>query len=184
MIVIQTELPDVVVLEPKVYGDARGFFFESWNEARYAEAGLTLQFVQDNVSSSTRGVLRGLHMQHPGAQGKLVSVLEGAVFDVAVDIRRGSPFYRKWVATTLSSDNRRQFYLPPGFAHGFQVLTDTALISYKCTDYYRPDTEATIAWNDPAFGIEWPLSDPILSEKDRQGCLLRDLPPDRQPEYR
>ncbi len=181
MIVTPTELPGVVILQPKLFGDSRGFLLEIWNEARYAEAGLTEQFVQDNLSSSVRGVLRGLHFQHPGAQGKLVSVLQGEVFDVAVDVRRGSSSFGRWTGVVLSADNRQQMYIPAGFAHGFQVMSDDALFSYKCTAYYRPETEVTVSWDDPDIGIAWPIENPVLSAKDRSGYRLKDLPLDRQP---
>jgi dTDP-4-dehydrorhamnose 3,5-epimerase len=184
MKVVTTALPGVLIVEPRVFGDARGFFFESWNAQRYAAAGIREAFVQDNVSRSARGVLRGLHLQQPGAQGKLVGVLEGEVFDVAVDVRRGSPHFGRAVTVRLSAADHRQLYVPPGFAHGFQVLSDSALFSYKCTEYYRPETEISIAWDDPDLAIEWPLAAPVLSEKDRRGCRLRELAPDQQPEYR
>lgn len=176
-------LPGVLVIEPAVFGDPRGQFFESWQCERYAAAGVSEAFVQDNVSRSSRGVLRGLHVQLPGAQGKLVSVLEGEVFDVAVDIRRGSPTFGQSFGVQLSADNHRQLYVPPGFAHGFQVCSETALFLYKCTEYYRPENEISIDWNDPALGIAWPLPDPTLSNKDRAGVLLRDVPTDRLPTY-
>jgi dTDP-4-dehydrorhamnose 3,5-epimerase len=184
MNVAATALPGVLIVEPRVFGDARGFFFESWNQQRYAAAGIGEAFVQDNVSRSARGVLRGLHLQQPGAQGKLVGVLEGEVFDVAVDVRRGSPHFGLAVAVRLSATDHRQLYVPAGFAHGFQVLSESALFAYKCTEYYRPEDEISILWNDPELAIDWPLADPVLSEKDRRGCLLRELAPDRQPEYR
>ncbi|MEO8624227.1 MAG: dTDP-4-dehydrorhamnose 3,5-epimerase [bacterium] len=172
------------VIEPRVFGDERGYFFESWNEAQYRAAGITEQFVQDNVSRSERGVLRGLHFQSPGEQGKLVTVLVGAAFDVAVDIRRGSPTYGEWVGIHLDERNHRQVYIPAGFAHGFQVTSEFAILSYKCSDYYQPATEATIAWNDPDIAVEWPISEPVLSPKDTNGMLLRDLPAERQPFFR
>ncbi len=181
MNVITTELPGVLLLEPRVFGDARGFFFESWSLERYEAAGIPGHFVQDNVSLSPRGVLRGLHFQWPHPQGKLVSVLRGEVYDVAVDLREGSPTYGRWASVTLSSESMRQLWIPPGFAHGFQVLSDEALFAYKCTDYYRPECEATVAWDDPELAIDWPLANPTLSAKDRGGVRLRDLPPERQP---
>ena len=181
MKVIQTEVPGVLIVEPKVFGDARGFFFENYSQERYAAAGIPEQFVQDNVSLSQRGVLRGLHLQWPNPQGKLVSVLRGEVYDVAVDVRVGSPSFGQWVGVTLSCENRRQFWVPPGFAHGFQVVSDEALFAYKCTDYYHPEFEASIAWDDPELGIRWPVANPSLSAKDRAGVRLRDLPEERRP---
>lgn len=183
MRVLPTSLPGALLLEPKVFGDARGFFMESWSRARYAEAGIDVDFVQDNVSFSRRGVLRGLHFQHPHAQGKLVYVLHGVVFDVAVDIRVGSPTFGQWTAVELSAENRRQFYIPPGFAHGFCVLSETALFAYKCSDYYHPETEGSVLWNDPDLGIDWPIANPELSEKDRAGRRLADFPLARLPRY-
>ena len=159
-------IPEVVLIEPNVFGDARGFFMESFSVARYAAAGIAGPFVQDNVSRSRRGVLRGLHLQNPHAQGKLVSVLEGEVFDVAVDVRVGSPTFGRWVGEYLSAENHRQLYVPAGFAHGFVVTSDDALFSYKCTEYYRPETERTVRWDDPAIGVEWPVYGPLVS---RQG---------------
>lgn len=175
---VQTcDLPGLLIIEPKVFGDARGFFFESWNHQRYLAAGVDTRFVQDNFSFSGQGTLRGLHFQNPNGQAKLVSVLQGEVFDVAVDLRRASPTFGRWHATTLSAENRRQFYIPAGFAHGFCVVSETALFYYKCSDYYAPQHERTLLWNDPQLGIPWPFSDPILSEKDRKGVPLKDIPP-------
>ncbi|NJN46273.1 MAG: dTDP-4-dehydrorhamnose 3,5-epimerase [Candidatus Competibacteraceae bacterium] len=165
MNVIATELPGVLILEPRVFGDHRGFFLETYHRARYQQAGVAETFVQDNHSRSRRGVLRGLHYQLVQPQGKLVAVTRGTVFDVAVDIRRGSPTFGRWAGVTLDDDNHRQFYVPPGFAHGFCVLSDEADFVYKCTDYYHPDSEHGIAWNDPAIGIAWPELDFTLSEK-------------------
>ncbi len=179
MNVIRCELEGLLILEPKVFGDARGFFMETWNQRRYREAGLDASFVQDNLSQSRYGTLRGLHFQNPGAQGKLVSVLQGEVFDVAVDIRQGSPTFGKWHGTRLSGENKRQFYIPPGFAHGFAVLSETALFHYKCTAFYSPTDEMTLRWNDPDVGIAWPLENPMLSEKDARGLLLRGIPRER-----
>jgi dTDP-4-dehydrorhamnose 3,5-epimerase len=179
--VTETALEGVLAIEPAVFGDQRGFFFESWHAERYAALGLPAWFVQDNISRSAKGTLRGLHLQEPFGQGKLVQVLEGAVFDVAVDVRVGSPTFGRWVGETLSAENRRQFYIPTGFAHGFCVLSETALFSYKCTEYYHPETEITIAWNDPSIGITWPVDDPILSNRDRAGRLLSEVPRDRLP---
>lgn len=181
MNVIETELPGVLIVEPKVFPDARGFFVETYNNERYAACGIAADFVQDNLSFSSRGVLRGLHYQNPHAQGKLVYVLQGEVWDVAVDIRPGSPQFGRWTAVTLSSDNKRQFYIPPGFAHGFCVLSDTVLFTYKCTDTYHPECDGGIRWDDPDIGIAWPIGEPLLSEKDRQQPLLKDVPTGRLP---
>ena len=172
--VTPTAIPDVLILEPKVLGDSRGFFFESFNAQDFAQAtGLKLNFVQDNHSRSSRGVLRGLHYQLQQAQGKLVRVVRGAVFDVAVDIRKSSPTFGQWVGCELSEDNHRQFWVPPGFAHGFVVLSETADFLYKTTDYYAPAHERCIAWNDPAIGIAWPQGlTPQLSAKDQAGSAL------------
>jgi dTDP-4-dehydrorhamnose 3,5-epimerase len=183
MKVIPTAIKEVRVLEPTVFGDARGFFMETWSRDRYVEAGIDVDFVQDNVSSSTRGVLRGLHFQHPRGQGKLVQVLVGEVLDVAVDIRLHSPTFGQAVTTILSDENRRQFFVPAGFAHGFYVLSETALFSYKCTDFYSPQTEGGLLWNDPDLGIDWPAVAPQLSEKDRAWPRLKDIPKERLPVY-
>ena len=175
MKVTRTEIPDVLVLEPKVFGDARGFFLESYNEKVFREAtGLGVTFVQDNHSRSGKGVLRGMHYQLKHAQGKLVRVVRGSVFDVAVDVRRSSPTFGKWVGVELSEENHRQFWIPPGFAHGFIVLSDSADFLYKATDYYAPEHERCIAWDDPEIGIVWPDvgAAPLLSEKDRRGLPL------------
>ena len=178
-----TELPGCVVLEPKVFGDERGFFMEQWNAARFRDAGLDLQFVQSNLSSSTRGVLRGLHYQWPNPQGKLVSVLEGEVWDVAVDIRRGSPTFGRWAAAVLSAENKRQFWIPEGFAHGFVVLSDSALFHYLCTAPYDAAADAGLRWNDAAFAIDWPLAEPVLSDKDARAPFLADVAAERLPTY-
>ncbi|MDB5350561.1 MAG: dTDP-4-dehydrorhamnose 3,5-epimerase [Planctomycetota bacterium] len=180
---IETALPGVLILEPRVFRDARGYFLETWNQARYAELGMPEKFVQDNMSFSARGVLRGLHYQHPHGQGKLVSVIQGEVFDVAVDIRIGSPSFGEWVGVTLSDENHRSLYIPPGFAHGFVVLSATALFSYKCTEYYAPTCEASLIWNDPDLAIAWPESTPDLSPKDLAAPRLRDVPRDRLPSF-
>lgn len=179
MNVLPCDIPGLVVIEPKVFGDARGFFFESWNQKRYEDAGISGHFVQDNLSFSRRGILRGLHFQNPRAQGKLLQVLQGEVFDVAVDLRRSSPHFGRWHGVHLSSENKRQFYIPPGFAHGFAVLSETALFHYKCTEFYSPADELALKWNDPAVGIDWPLKDPLLSERDAKGLMLSEIPPDR-----
>lgn len=176
MKLIKTEIPDVLLIEPLVLGDDRGFFFESFNEARFAEAiGKTINFVQDNHSRSARGVLRGLHYQIQQPQGKLVRVIVGEVFDVAVDIRKSSPTFGQWVGTILSAENKRQMWIPEGFAHGFIVTSDSAEFLYKTTDYWAPEHERCIAWNDPEIGIAWPVNGaPILSAKDQQGVRLAD----------
>lgn len=161
-----TELPEVILFSPTVISDGRGVFFEAWRQERYAAVTAGLTFVQDSVSVSRRGVLRGLHLQHPHAQGKLVSVLRGAAFDVAVDVRRESPTFGHHVAVTLDAENRRQLWIPPGFAHGFQALVDDVIFHYKCTDTYRPDCEITVRWNDPDIGIAWPIAEPSLSARD------------------
>jgi dTDP-4-dehydrorhamnose 3,5-epimerase len=178
-----TPIPGLVILEPRVFGDTRGFFKETYSTQRYAEAGMTAPFVQDNLSKSTRGVLRGLHLQHPHGQGKLVQVLLGEVFDVALDVRRGSPTFGQWVGVTLSAENHRQFYIPPGFAHGFCVTSDEALFSYKCTDGYHPECEHGVLWNDPEVGIEWPVAEPSLSEKDRAYPRLSAIPVETLPSF-
>lgn len=176
MHVLATAIPGVLILEPKAFGDERGFFYESFNELRFAEqTGVSTRFVQDNHSRSAKGVLRGLHYQIKQAQGKLVRVVAGEVFDVAVDVRKSSPTFGKWVGVLLSAENRRQLWIPEGFAHGFVVTSDYAEFLYKTTDYWAPEYERTIAWNDPAIGIEWPQGpSPILSAKDQLGKLLRD----------
>jgi len=168
---------DVFLIEPRVFGDDRGFFFESFNQARFeAEIGLQVSFVQDNHSKSNKGVLRGLHYQSQNAQGKLVRVSQGAVFDVAVDVRKGSPTYGQWVGEVLSAENKRQLWIPAGLAHGFLVLSETAEFLYKTTDYYAPEFERCIAWNDPGLAIDWPLEGaPILSQKDQLGERFSDL---------
>ena len=178
-----TTLPGVLLFTPVVRGDARGSFHESWQLARYAEAGVPTRWVQDNVSRSRRGVLRGLHFQHPDAQGKLISVLAGEILDVAVDIRRGSPAFGCGTSAVLSGDNHRQLYVPEGFAHGFLVLSDEAIVQYKCTEYYRPDQEQVLAWNDPALGLDWPRSNPILSPKDAASRRLDEFPVHALPTF-
>lgn len=183
MHITETTLPGVRLIEPRVFGDERGFFMETWNQARYAEIGLPERFVQDNLSFSRRGVLRGLHYQQPNGQGKLVYVLQGEVFDVAVDIRLGSPTFGQYAVAILSSDNKRQFYIPPGFAHGFCVTSETALFAYKCTEFYDAKAEASILWDDPAIDIPWPIDAPELSAKDQAALTLMDVPFDRLPVY-
>jgi dTDP-4-dehydrorhamnose 3,5-epimerase len=180
---LETRLPGLVLLAPDVYGDDRGWFMEAWNRRRYAEAGVDVDFVQDNLSYSRRGVLRGLHFQHPHAQGKLVQVLEGEVWDVAVDIRRGSPTWLRWEGVHLSAAERHQLYVPPGFAHGFCVLSETALFAYKCTELYRPEHDRSIRYDDPEIAIDWPVTEPELSGKDAAGRTVAEMPPGLLPEY-
>ena len=183
MEVVAAKIPGLLVIAPVVHSDSRGFFLETYSRDRYAAAGIDVEFVQDNISSSRHRTLRGLHLQHPRDQGKLCSVIEGEVFDVAVDVRLGSPTFGQWVGVTLSSDNKRQLYIPPGFAHGFCVTSDRALFSYKCTDYYSGENELGIAWDDDDMKIEWPVETPLLSDKDRANPKLRDIPRDRLPSY-
>ena len=175
MNIIKTKLSDCIIIEPKVYGDDRGFFLETFQAERYATAGITLPFVQDNHSRSSKGVLRGLHFQKTKPQGKLVRVVRGEVYDVAVDIRLGSPTYGRWEAVVLSEDNKKQFWVPPGFAHGFMVISDFADFEYKCTDYYDPTDEGSLLWNDPDLNIPWPIESQVLSEKDAWAPLLANL---------
>lgn len=170
-----TELPDLIVIEPTIYSDHRGFFMESYHRLHFARAGLDIDFVQENNSYSVRGVLRGLHFQHPHAQGKLIRVTRGEIYDVAVDIRVGSPTFGRWAGITLSDSNRRQFYIPPGFAHGFTVLSNEADVIYRCTEFYHPEADRALAWNDPDLAIDWPVTEPIISDKDRNAPRLRDL---------
>ena len=176
MNVIKTKLKDCVIIEPKIFGDERGFFLETFQADRYSDlAGISLPFVQDNHSRSSKGVLRGLHFQKTKPQGKLVRVVRGEVYDVAVDIRQGSPTYGQWEAVILSEENKTQFWVPPGFAHGFVVLSKTADFEYKCTDYYDRSDEGSLLWNDPDLNIPWPIDNPKLSEKDANAPLLADL---------
>jgi len=182
MKITETDLPGCLLIEPRVFGDARGSFFESWNKAAFAEAGLDLQFVQGNVSTSVRGVLRGLHYQWPNPQGKLVSVLDGEVYDVAVDIRRGSPHCGRWTAAILSGDNHRQLWIPEGFAHGFVTLSERATFVYQCTAVYDRVTDAGIRWNDARLAIDWPIAEPLLSDKDAVAPFLDAIAIDRLPE--
>jgi len=182
MNVIQTSISGLIVIEPKVFSDQRGFFLETFRSQRYADFGIDQPFVQDNQSRSSEGVLRGLHFQKRYPQGKLLYVTRGAVFDVAVDLRAGSPTFGKWESVILSDENHRQFYVPPGFAHGFCVLSEVADFCYKCTDVYHPEDEEGILWNDPDIGIQWPISDPVLSEKDRAFSRLAELKPDDLPD--
>ena len=183
MKLIKTALDGCIVIEPKVHGDARGFFYESFNANRFAEAGLDLNFVQTNVSRSEQGVLRGLHYQWPNPQGKLVSVLEGEVYDVAVDIRVGSPTFGRWAAAILSAENKRHFWVPEGFAHGFAVLSESATFVYQCTALYDRIADASIRWNDAALAIDWPIAKPALSDKDQHAPFLADVSPAKLPTY-
>lgn len=184
MHVAKSELPEVLVIDPKVFGDDRGFFLETRSAERYAAHGVPRRFLQDNMSRSVQGVLRGLHLQHPNGQGKLVQVLDGEVFDVAVDVRVGSPTWGRWVGYTLSSANKRQLFLPPGFAHGFCVTSPQVLFAYKVTEIYQPQSEVGVRWDDPALGIAWPLAAPTLSAKDAALPRLAEIPPSRLPQYR
>jgi dTDP-4-dehydrorhamnose 3,5-epimerase len=172
---IPTTIPEVIVIEPDVYRDERGFFLETYNARRYRSAGIPGDFVQDNHSRSVRNTIRGLHAQSSRPQGKLVRVVQGEVFDAAVDVRIGSPSFGHWVSVVLSAQNARQCYIPPGFAHGFCVKSSSAQLEYKCTDFYDPSGEIHLLWNDADIGIKWPVKDPILSPKDRAGVRLRDL---------
>ncbi len=174
---VPTDLPDVIRIEPTVHGDERGFFMETWQARRFHEAGIDGEFVQDNVSHSSKGTLRGLHYQIEHSQGKLVRVVQGEIFDVAVDLRKSSPHYGQWVGEVLSAENKHQLWVPPGYGHGFLVLSDTAGFEYKCTEYYAPEFERAIRWDDPDLGIEWPLLDgkqPVLSSKDAGAPFFRD----------
>ena len=172
-----TAIPEVLLIEPKVFGDSRGFFMETWQQKEFNEQVSEYSFVQDNHSKSSKGILRGLHYQLQQSQGKLVRVVQGSVFDVAVDMRKSSPTFGQWVGYELSAENNRMLWVPPGFAHGFYVMSDTAEFVYKCTDYYAPEFERSLAWDDPTVGIEWPIESgetPLLSEKDANGDLLGD----------
>lgn len=183
MKVIETDLPDCFVIEPQVFGDSRGAFYESFNLDKLASRGWRPNFVQGNVSTSVRGVLRGLHYQWPNPQGKYVSVVEGEAWDVAVDIRRGSPTFGRWTAVVLSAENRKHFWIPEGFAHGFVALSERTVFSYLCTATYDRDADAGVRWNDAALAIDWPVSAPILSEKDAHAPFLADVPSERLPVY-
>ena len=169
-----TELPGVILIEPRVFRDGRGLFLETYQQQKFQEAGIDVAFVQDNHSRSVRGALRGLHLQRRSPQGKLVRATEGEIYDVAVDIRRGSPTFKHWVGVTLSAENFLELYVPPGFAHGFCVTSDIAEVQYKCSEFYAPDDEMTLAWNDPEIGIAWPIADPLLSDRDRAGRTIAD----------
>jgi dTDP-4-dehydrorhamnose 3,5-epimerase len=179
----QTPLPGVLLIKPRVFGDARGFFVETFQARRYVDAGVAGPFVQDNMSRSERGVLRGLHLQNPFAQGKLVSVPVGEVFDVALDVRVGSPTFGRWFGATLSGENQHQLYVPPGFAHGFCALRDGTLFSYKCTELYHPETELGVRWDDPELAITWPVEAPAVSGKDARFARLRDIDPAKLPVF-
>lgn len=183
MKIVETTLPGVVVIEPAVFGDARGYFYESFNARKFADAGLDLQFVQSNVSRSAHGVLRGLHYQWPNPQGKLVSVTDGEVYDVAVDIRAGSPTFGRWAAAILSADNKRHFWIPEGFAHGFAVLSEYATFTYQCTALYDAAADAGVRWDDPAIAVDWPIARPVLSDKDMKTPFLADVPREKLPTY-
>ena len=183
MKVIETALPGALIIDPQVFGDARGFFYESYNKSTWEAAGIRAEFIQSNVSRSARGVLRGLHYQWPNPQGKLVSVLEGEVYDVAVDIRRGSPTFGQSVGVMLTAENHRHFWIPEGFAHGFCVLSEFATFTYQCTALYDAKADAGIRWNDAELGIDWPLSEPLLSAKDGKTPFLKDVAPERLPVY-
>lgn len=175
---IETEIPDLYIIEPGVFGDARGYFMETYNKNDFFAAGLTMEFVQDNESKSRKGVLRGLHFQTKHTQGKLVRATEGEVFDVAVDLRVGSPTFGQWKGVVLSKENKRQFYVPEGFAHGFLVLSEEAVFNYKCTDYYAPEYDSGLLWNDEEVGVQWPLEgieEVLLSEKDKVQKTLKEL---------
>ena len=184
MEIVKTKLPGVIVFEPKIFGDKRGFFLETFRNDVLLDAGIDTQFVQDNHSRSSKGVLRGMHYQMTQTQGKLVRVATGAVFDVAVDVRHGSPTFGEWYGTQLDEDNMRMMYVPPGYAHGFVVLSDTTDFLYKCTDYYHPQSEQGIAWDDPDIGINWPIEEVTLSEKDKKNSRLKDQPVDMLPEFK
>lgn len=174
---LPTKIPEVIIIEPQVFGDERGFFMETWRAERFAEAGITQPFVQDNHSRSRQGILRGLHYQIQQPQGKLVRVVRGEVFDVAVDLRRSSPSFGQWVGVILSEENKKQLWIPPGFAHGFYVVSESADFVYKCTDYYAPEYERSLRWDDPDLAIDWPLVDgraPQLSDKDAQGLAFSE----------
>ena len=182
--VLRTVLPGVLIIQPDMFKDNRGFFMETYHRKKYADKGLDQSFVQDNLSYSTLGTLRGLHYQYPNAQAKLVQALKGEIYDVAVDIRQGSPSFGQWAGAHLSDENKNQLFIPQGFAHGFCVISDTALVVYKCSSFYAPESEKGILWSDPGIGIDWPVKDPVLSPKDSQCPCLKDIPPDCLPEYR
>jgi dTDP-4-dehydrorhamnose 3,5-epimerase len=182
MNIIPTSLPGVLILEPSVFTDERGFFMEAFHKERYARLGVHVSFVQDNLSYSTRSTLRGLHYQYPHSQAKLVQVVQGELYDVAVDIRRGSPNFGRWTGVFLTGEKKRQLFIPEGFAHGFWVLSESVFCVYKCSDYYSPGHEGGVLWSDPDLGIDWPSGNPLLSQKDADYPRLRDIPPERLPE--
>lgn len=181
---IQSSLPDALIIEPRVFGDARGFFYESYNRQKFEQLGIGAHFVQSNVSRSARGVLRGLHYQWPHPQGKLVSVLEGEVYDVAVDIRQGSPTFGQWTGVMLTAENHRHFWVPEGFAHGFCVLSEAAVFTYQCTALYDPLADRAVRWNDATIGVDWPISEPLLSDKDMRAPFLADVSPELLPVFK
>lgn len=183
MNIIETKLPGILILEPKLFSDERGYFLETWHSTRFENAGIPGPFVQDNISFSKKGVLRGLHYQYPRSQGKLIQVLWGEVLDVAVDIRAGSPTYGRWISEVLSEANHKQMYIPPGFAHGYCVTSETAVFLYKCTEFYNSATEHGIIWNDPELNIDWPVKKPILSAKDKNYARLKDISPEALPHF-
>ena len=183
MKILSTPFPEVFIIEPAVFEDQRGFFMEIYQQRRYSEAGIEAIFVQDNLSRSVQGTLRGLHYQREHAQAKLIQVIEGTIFAVTLDIRRGSPSFGQWTSVHLSAENKRQLFLPEGFAHGYCVLSESAQVVYKCTDYYAAEDEGGVLWSDPALAIAWPISEPLLSEKDSQQPCLDDIPPERLPVY-
>lgn len=183
MKVTRLEIPDVLRIEPRIFGDERGYFLETWSLERYTEAGIPERFVQDNLSRSTKGTLRGLHLQHPHGQGKLAYAVEGLVFDVAVDVRVGSPTFGKWVSHLLSSETGAQLYIPPGFAHGFCVVSEHALFAYKCTEAYHPECELGVRWDDPELAIPWPAESPIISNKDRSFTTLGEMDSSTLPRW-
>jgi len=182
--VLTTKLDGVYIIEPQAFYDNRGFFLETYHQRRYAESGINRNFVQDNLSRSVRGSLRGLHYQLQHAQAKLIQVIKGAVFDVVVDIRLGSPNFGQWAGVSLSEENKRQLFVPEGFAHGFCVLSEAADVVYKCTDFYAPEDEGGILWSDPDLAIDWPISEPLISVKDSRLPRLADVPPERLPGYK
>jgi len=181
--VLSTGLPGVLLIEPRVYGDERGFFVETYRRERYAAAGIGIEFVQDNLSSSRVGVLRGLHFQHPKGQAKLIQVIQGEIYDVVVDVRSGSPTIGRWYGVALSSANKRQLFVPAGFAHGFCTTSDSAIVSYKASEVYAPDCETAVQWDDPDLGISWPIENPTVSDRDLLAVRLRDVPADRLPPF-
>ena len=184
MKILRTDIEDVLVIEPIVFSDDRGFFLETYHKAKYQERGIPVEFVQDNLSFSVKGTLRGLHYQHPHGQAKLVQVLAGHVYDVTVDVRKGSKNFGQWVGFHLSDENRRQVYIPEGFAHGFCALSETVLFSYKCSDLYTPECERGVLWADPDLAIDWPIDNPILSKKDAAYPRLKDVPAEWLPGYK